>query len=162
MLPIFATAPRFILSRTALHLAFLKHERLRLSALASSNGLHRAAGRDGDIILIKHGAGACGHDKFVTVLDQEPVCAFGAFPIVGHADGDETAMQPLALKGKLEIALRQRLFGGPCSVRLPITAVPQHDSAAAILTLGNRPFEVTIIERMIFDLDRKPLVTGVE
>ena len=58
-------------------------------------------------------------------------------------------------------------FASACSgvlvpVRLPITAVPQHDRAAAILTLGNRPFEVAVIERMIFDLDRKPLVMGIE
>ena len=74
----------------------------------------------------------------------------------------KSAMQSLALEGELEIALRQRLLGGLRSLGLPIAAVPQHDRAAAILTLGDRPFEVAIIERMIFDLDRKPLVMRVE
>ena len=71
-------------------------------------------------------------------------------------------MQTLALEGKLEIALRQHLLGGPRSVQLPIAAVPQHDRAAAILTLGNGTFEVAIIKWMVFDLDRKPLVMGIE
>jgi hypothetical protein len=145
-----------------LHLAALQHEWLRLAALARSNSLHGSAGCDGGIILIKDCGAAGGHGKFVAVLDQEPVCALAPFPIVGHADQDEAAMQPLALKNKLEIALRQRLLGGPRSIGLPIAAVPQHDRAAAILTLGYRSFEVAVVERMIFDLDRKPLVMGVE
>ena len=140
----------------------MQHERLRLAALARSNGLHGSAGRDGGVVLIKDCGAAGRHGELVAVLDQEPVCALAAFPIVGHADQDKPAMQPLALEGKLEIALRQRLLGGPRSVGLPIAAVPQHDRAAAILTLRDRPFEVAIIERMIFDLDRKPLVMGVE
>ena len=120
------------------------------------------AGRDGGVVLLKNCRAAGSHGELVAVLDQQPVCALAAFTIVGHADQDESAMQTLALEGKLEIALRQRLLWGPRSVRLPIAAVPQHDRAAAILTLGNRPFEVAIIERMIFDLDRKALVMGVE
>jgi hypothetical protein len=32
----------------------------------------------------------------------------------------------------------------------------------AILTLGYRPFEVAIVERVIFDLDREPLVMRIE
>jgi hypothetical protein len=71
-------------------------------------------------------------------------------------------MQSLALQRELEVAFRQRLLGGPRSIGLPIAAVPQHDRAAAILTLGYRPFEVAVVERMIFDLDRKPFVMGVE
>ena len=67
-------------------------------------------------------------------------------------------MQPLALKVELEIALRQRLLGPLGPLRLPITAVRKHDCSAAILTFGNRPFEVAIIERVIFDLDGEPFV----
>jgi hypothetical protein len=102
------------------------------------------------------------HGELVAVLDQEPVCVLASFPIVGHADQDKSAVQPIALQRELEIALRQRLLGGLRSLRFPITAIPQHDRAAAILTLGDRPFEVAIIERMIFNLDGKPFVTRVE
>ena len=54
------------------------------------------------------------------------------------------------------------LFGGLRSLGLPIAAVPQHDRSAAILTLGDRPLEVAIIERMVLDLDRQPLVRRIE
>ena len=81
---------------------------------------------------------------------------------MGHADQDKTAMQPLALKVELEIALRQHLLRPLGSLRLPITAVPKHDCSAAISTFGNRPFEVAIIERVIFDLDGEPFVMRVE
>ena len=69
-----------------LHLAALQHERLRLSALACSNSLHRAAGRDGGVVLIQDCCPAGGHGELVAVLDQEPVCALATFPIVGHAN----------------------------------------------------------------------------
>ena len=75
----------------------MQHERLRLSALARSNGLHRAAGRDGVVILIKDRCAAGRDGEFVAVLDQEPVGALAAVTIVGHADEDETAMQALPL-----------------------------------------------------------------
>jgi hypothetical protein len=42
-----------------LHLAALQHEWLRLTALTRSNGLHRAAGRDGGVIL-QQDCGAAG------------------------------------------------------------------------------------------------------
>src|SRR5690348_14082451 len=31
------------------------------------------------------------------------------------------------------------------------SAVPQHDGAAAVFTLGNGPFEVSVLEGMVFD-----------
>ena len=71
-------------------------------------------------------------------------------------------MQPLAIERELEIAFRQRLLRGLRSLGLPIAAIPQHDRAAAILTLRNRPFEVAIIQGMIFDLDREPFVMRIE
>ena len=43
-------------------------------------------------------ASASRDREFVAVLDQEPVCALAPFPVVGHADQDEAAMQPLALQ----------------------------------------------------------------
>src|ERR1700722_16254145 len=97
-----------------------------------------------------------------SVDNQEPVCALVPFPIVGHADQDKTAMQPLALKVELEIALRQHLLRPLGSPRPPKTAVPKHECSAAISTFGNRPFEVAIIERVIFDLNGEPLVMRVE
>ena len=71
-------------------------------------------------------------------------------------------MQPLALQREFEVALRQRLLGALLSFRLPVAAVPQHDRAAAILAFRDRAFEIAVVERMIFHLDRKALVVRIE
>ena len=44
--------------------------------------------------------------------------------------------------------------------RLPMTTIPDHDRPAAILALRNRPFEFVVGDRMILNLDRKPLLAG--
>ena len=56
--------------------------------------------------------------------------------------------------------MRRALAG--IAVGRPEAAVPEHDGAAAILALGDGAFEVAVIERVIFGLDGKPLVAGVE
>src|ERR1700721_300646 len=45
---------------------------------------------------------------------------------------------------------------------VPIAAIPNHHGAAAVLPLRNGPFEVAVIQRMVFDLDREPLFRRVE
>src|SRR6202011_4603490 len=47
-------------------------------------------------------------------------------------------------------------------VRIPIAAVPELHRATAILVLRNRAFEIAVVERMVLDLDREPLVMRVE
>jgi hypothetical protein len=44
----------------------------------------------------------------------------------------------------------------------PRPAVPQHDSATAILTLRDGTFKVTVVDRVIFDFDSKALVGRVD
>src|SRR5262245_41422435 len=44
----------------------------------------------------------------------------------------------------------------------PEAAIPKHDRTAAVFTLRNDAFEVAIIERMIFGLDGKSFVFGIE
>src|SRR6266704_1041324 len=46
--------------------------------------------------------------------------------------------------------------------REPVTSIPEQHRAATVFTLGNRALEVTVVERMIFDLDGEPLVCGIE
>ncbi len=96
------------------------------------------------------------------MLDQQPVRALAPFPVVGHPDQHEAALQALALERKLEIALRQSLLRGLLAFRLPVAAVPKHDRAATILALRDRPFEIAVVERMIFHLDGEALVMRIE
>ena len=62
----------------------------------------------------------------------------------------------------LRSPLRSAASTSPSSFGRPEAAVPQHDRAAAVLALGDRAFEVAVVERVVLDLDRQPLVGGVE
>src|SRR5258706_15726354 len=50
----------------------------------------------------------------------------------------------------------------PRTVGFPIPAVPKLHRAAAILSLRNGPFEIAVIQRMVFHLDCQPLVVRIE
>ena len=45
---------------------------------------------------------------------------------------------------------------------LPAAAVPEHDRAAAVLPLRDRALEAAVIERVVLDMDGKPLLAGDE
>src|ERR1700760_1362808 len=47
-------------------------------------------------------------------------------------------------------------------VRIPGAAVPQLNRAATILVFRNGAFEIAIVERMVLDFDREPLVMRVK
>ena len=98
----------------------------------------------------------------VAMLDQQPVGALAAGPVMFHAHQHKTAMQPLPFERELEIALLERLFWRKVAFRLPISPVPELHCSPAILPLRDRTFEVAVIERVILDLNGKSLVLRVE
>ena len=64
-------------------------------------------------------------------------------------------MELLTLKGEIQLAL---LIGALRILADPIAAIPNHDGASAILAFRNGAFEIAVIQRMVLDLDCKPLV----
>ena len=66
-------------------------------------------------------------------------------------------MQLLAVQVEFQIALLEAAIG---IVGFPIAAIPELHGAAAILVVGNRAFEIAVIQRMVLDLDREPLVAA--
>lgn len=148
--------------RVRLDIGARHHERTRLAALAFGDLLHAAAGGDRSRVLLQDLRAILLDRMFVMMLDQQPVGSFSAIAIVAHPHQDETAMQPLAMKRELEVALLQGLFWRLAAFRLPVAAIPQHHRATAILTLWNRAFEVAIVERVILDLDHETLVVRIE
>ncbi len=71
-------------------------------------------------------------------------------------------METFSIERELEVAAGEPLLGRLAAFGLPIAAVPQLDRAATIFALGNCAFKVAIIERMILDFHRQPLVVGIE
>jgi hypothetical protein len=99
--------------------------------------------------------------EVVLVLDQQPVVALAALAVVAHAHQNPAALQLAAGERELEIALAQRRIDVAVALRRPEPAVPEHDGAAAVLALGDRAFEVAIVERVVLDLDGQALVGRV-
>src|SRR3546814_11726810 len=46
------------------------------------------------------------------------------------------------------------------SRRLPLSAIPEDNGAAAIFALGARPFKIAIFQRVFLDVDGQPLFAG--
>lgn len=66
------------------------------------------------------------------------------------------------MENKLEIAFLHGRLGRYVAFGFPVTAIPKHDGASAIFALRDRAFKVTVVEGMVFDLDRQPLVGRIE
>ncbi len=96
----------------------------------------------------------------VVVLDQEPVVALLALAAL-HAHQHPRALQPLAVQGELQVALAPA-WRSRVALGLPVAAIPQHHRAAAVLALGDRPFEVAVVQRVVLDLHGEALVGGVQ
>src|ERR1039458_5605797 len=90
----------------------------------------------------------------VAMLDQEPISAPAAIAVMLHPYQHPFALQLLAKQCKFKVAVGETFSG---VIGKPVTAVPNFHCAATILTLRNRAFEITVIERMILDFNRKPL-----
>ncbi len=134
----------------------LRHERAGLASPAGRDVVHRA-GRGDRGVVVEQGLAQALSRLLVLVLDQQPVDPLAAGAVMLHADQDPAALEPLSLQGELEVAMTQSVFGR-WLLRFPRAPVPDHDGAAAILSFGNRAFEVAVVERVVLDLDREPLV----
>src|SRR5450631_980872 len=66
-------------------------------------------------------------------------------------------MQFFALQGEVQLAF---CISALEVLAVPIAAIPNHDGAAAVLSLWNRAF--SIVQRMVFHLDRETLVMRIE
>src|SRR5580693_3540216 len=68
--------------------------------------------------------------------------------------------QLLPMKLEFEMALGEALVR--IEDRRPCAPIPDEHRAAAVFALRDRAFERTIVERMVLDLDREPLLAGDE
>jgi hypothetical protein len=89
------------------------------------------------------------------VLDQEPVGALAAVAVAFHPHQHPTAVQLVAVQREFQVALLEAAIG---IIGFPDAAIPQHDGAAAILVVRDGAFEIAVVQRVILDLDREPLV----
>ena len=75
-----------------------------------------------------------------------------------HAHQMPAATQLLTVERECEMAFSEAFVR--IVFRLPMSAVPDHDGAAAIFALRDRAFEFVVRDRMVLDLNRQALLTG--
>src|SRR5262245_62510188 len=90
------------------------------------------------------------------LLDQQPVVAFLAGAAM-HAHQVPAAVKLLAFERERQMALIKALVR--IVFRLPAAAIPDHDRAAAIFALRDRTFELVVLDRVVFHLYGKALLT---
>ena len=144
--------------RVGLCLALGQHERLWRLALALRDLRHRSS-RSHGAILFQDVVGLAFLGEFVAVLDQEPVGALAAVAVALHPHQHPAAVQLVAMQREFQVALLEAALG---IIGFPDAAIPQHDGAAAILVVRDGAFEIAVVQRVILDLDRQPLVVRIE
>src|SRR5262249_48428354 len=95
----------------------------------------------------------------VAPLDQQPVVALLAAG-AAYAHQVPHSLELLAREFEVELALGEPLVR--IAVWRPHAAVPHQHGAAPVLALRNGALEILILDRMVFHLDREPLVAGYE
>ena len=151
-------APVRVPDRVSLRLALGQHERFRRLALALRDLRHRPS-RGHGAILLQDVVGLAFFGVFVAVLDQEPVGALAAVAVALHSHQHPASVQLVAVQDEFQVALLEAALG---IIGFPSAAIPQHDGAAAVFAFRNGAFEIAVIQRMVLDLDREPLVVRIE
>ncbi len=121
--------------------------------------VHRSPGGGRVRHLLENVRRRFGSCVFVVGLDEQPRLLAFAWPLL-HAHEVPAALQFLAVQSEFEVALLEAELR--VIFRLPAAAIPDHHRAAAILAFGDGAFERVVLDRMIFDVDREPLVVRYE
>jgi len=137
-----------------------KHEGFRAAALACLDIRHPPAGCHGSILRHER-IGFTFDGGGIAVLDEQPVVSLAAIAITLHSHEHPTAVHALAFHDEFQLTLAQLLLGGCIALRRPETAVPELDGTSAVFALRDSALEVTVVEGVIFYLDRETLVARV-
>ena len=134
-----------------------------LAALAAGDLLNRAAAHHRTRLLVQNILVARAARVFVLGLDEQPIVMTLVAGIVrpsAHAHQVPVAVQLLAVKLEVQMSLGVTLVR--VVVWRPRPAIPDCDRAAAVFAGRDGAFERVVFDRMVFDMDRKPLLAGVE
>jgi hypothetical protein len=85
-----------------------------------------------------------------------------ALAVKPHANQDPAALNLAPRESEFQLALLNGALGIAPLVGRPEAAIPQHDRSAAILAVRNCALEIPVGEGMIFHLDCKPPLLGIE
>ena len=99
----------------------------------------------------------------VALLDQQPVVrpapGVSAARALAGVDERERAAQLVAVELELDLAVEHALRG--IDERAEQAAVPRDHRAGAVVARRDHGLEVDVLEWVVLDLDREPLVVGI-
>src|SRR5262249_25437482 len=130
-----------------------------LFALAAGDLFDAAPADDRARLLFQNVTVARSARFFVLALDQEPVVVAVALACA-HAYEMPAAMQFFTVEIEDEMAFGERLVR--IAFRRPGAAGPDHHRAAPLFALPGGALEGVVLDRMILDLHRKPLLVGIK
>ena len=134
-----------------------RDEWLRTPTFARRDLVHRSARGDRGI-LVQNPVLFSFARELIAMLDQKPIYPLFAFSLA-HPGQNPAAVKFLTLQGEVQLAFPICALS---ILAIPMAAIPDHYGATAVLAFWDRAFKVTVIQRMVFDLDREALVVGVE
>ncbi len=94
----------------------------------------------------------------VALLDQEP--RFLGFAPALHPHERPAAAEFLPCKREPEVPVT--IGATRIAVGNPRAGVPDHDRPRTVLALGDHALEARVLERVVLDVDREPLFSGIE
>lgn len=95
----------------------------------------------------------------VFVLDHEPfVLLLAVFQFNDH----KTAAEFFSIQPEFDFTAPQLFIGIGLTFHLKCSSIPHHDSARAVVAFRNVSFEIGVVKRMIFGLNRQSLVIRIE
>ncbi len=125
---------------------------------ARGDFLETAAGGDAVRHVVGDRCGLAQTRVFVGFLEEQPTLA--AVFAAAAAHEVPASVQLLAVELELETAFLERFLR--IALGNPRAAVPEHHGARAVLLRRNHAFEIAVLDRVIFDVHREPLVVGIE
>src|SRR5580698_3484322 len=93
---------------------------------------------------------------FVVLFDEQPVWLGLLRRLAAHADQGPVTLELMSVQDEFEASGAEAFAG--IADRLPGSGVPQHDSAATVLSLRDGALEAAVLHRVVFYLNREPLV----
>ncbi len=116
------------------------------------NLFQRASRNGGTVVLVDVPGGIFSG---VLMLNHQPFVAFFA---LFQFHQDKTPPQFLPIQAELDFSLLQLPQRVEIALDMKNPAVPNHYRSRSIIAFGNFSFEVGVVQRVIFRLDRQPLV----
>ncbi len=126
------------------------------------DGVDAATGDDTVRLGVDDARRAAAFRVVVVLLDQQPCLVTGLAAITAAVCPDQVPASLELFAVELELEMAPFVPVLRIADRLPRAAIPDDDGARAVLMRRNDALEGAVLQRMVFDVHREPLLVRVE